>query len=173
MSEWLARLFDRKPVFRPGLPAAPRLALTESCVCALADCLQPESQRSHEGIVYLLGQTNGSSTLFTTAVRPQSETTHGSFSVTAPAMARVVRTAAAVGLQVVGQVHTHPGRAYHSEGDVEGARIVYDGFVSVVLPEYGRRLPALHGAAVYMYRQGQGFVEISADHVDVIPGRLP
>ncbi len=87
-------------------------------------------------------------------------------------MAHVVRTAVGAGLQVVGQVHTHPGRAYHSDGDVQGARIIYGGFVSVVLPDYGRRLPAFEGAAAYMFRSGTGFVELTAEHIGIIPGRL-
>lgn len=140
---------------------------------ALSECMEPEIRRGHEGVAYVLGQTDGSTTLGIAAVRPQAVTTRGSFSVSAPAMARVVRTAVGAGLQVVGQVHTHPGKAYHSDGDVEGARIIYHGFVSVVLPNYGRRLPTLGGAAVYMFRSEVGFAEIAPEHVGIVSGRLP
>ena len=108
----------------------------------------------------MIGLTDGTTTLAVASIRPQAATTRGSFSVNAPAMAQVVRSATRAGLQLVGQVHTHPGKAYHSDGDVEGARIVYRGFVSIVLPDYGRRLPALEGAAMYMFRGESGFAEI-------------
>lgn len=169
----LFRIFRRKPAYRPGPPPPPRFVLTESCVEALYACMEPEIRGSHEGVAYVLGQTDGTVTLAVAAVRPEARTTRGSFSVSAPAMAKVVRAATKAGLQVVGQVHTHPGKAYHSDGDVEGARIVYRGFVSVVLPDYGRGLPALDGAAVYVFRRESGFVELTAERVGVVPGRLP
>ena len=69
---------------------------------------------------------------------------------------KVVRAAVDRGLQVVGQVHTHPGDAYHSDGDNAGARIAFTGYVSIVLPDYGRDLPALTRAAAYSSRRARG-----------------
>jgi proteasome lid subunit RPN8/RPN11 len=172
MWQRLIRFFGRKPAYRPGPPPRPRLVLTQSCLEALRTCLEPEVRCGHEGVAYLLGQTDGTVTLAVAAVRPEAVTTPGSFSVSAPAMANVVRTATKAGLQVVAQVHTHPGKAYHSDGDVEGARIVFGGFVSAVLPDYGRRLPGLDGSAVYMFRSGTGFVQVPADRIGILPGRL-
>lgn len=166
------RLFARKPAFRPGPPAPPRLILTEPCVAALQSCMEPEIRKGHEGIAYLLGQSDGTTTLIAAAIRPQARTTRGSFAVASPAMAQIVRSAVSLCLQVVGQVHTHPGKAYHSEGDEEGARIAYSGYVSIVLPDYGRRLPALDGAATYMFRAGSNFVSIDPDRIIIVPGQI-
>jgi len=105
-------------------------------------------------------------------MRPEAITTKGSFKVTVPSMARIVRTAASRGLQVVGQVHTHPGLAYHSDGDEDGARIAYTGYVSIVLPDYGRRLPGLDKAAIFMFRSGHGFIELDPPNLTIIPERL-
>jgi proteasome lid subunit RPN8/RPN11 len=105
-------------------------------------------------------------------IRPEAETTYGSFDVSAPAMAKVIRTIIDHGLQVVGQVHTHPGEAYHSGGDEEGAKIVYSGYVSIVLPDYGRHLPSFGDAALFMYIAPTGFVSVPCSDFTVIPGRL-
>ena len=161
MWERFARLFTRKPAFRPGPPARPRLVLTECCLAAMSGCMEPEIEQGHEGIAYLLGQSDGTNTLAVAAIRPHAKTTRGSFAVASPAMARVVRSAVDCGLQLVGQVHTHPGRAYHSGGDEDGARIAYTGYVSIVLPDYGRRLPRLDGAAAYMFRTGAGLPRLN------------
>jgi proteasome lid subunit RPN8/RPN11 len=133
--------------------------------------MAPEITKGHEGVAYLFGQTNADSTLVVGAIRPECKTTPGSFNVSSAAMARVVRGAGDAGLQVVGQIHSHPKEAFHSSGDEDGARIAYDGFVSVVVPDYGRRLPSLHGAAFYFYRGG-AFVELKLKFVKVINGRF-
>lgn len=154
VTKWRAR---REPRFKSGAAPRPRLLLTEPCLAALSMCMQPEIRIGHEGICYLLGQTDGFTTLAVAAIRPEASTTERSFDVAAPAMARVVRSAVDLGLQVVGQVHTHPASAYHSSGDEVGARIAYAGYASLVLPDYGRRLPRLEGAAAYMYRAQRQF----------------
>ena len=72
----------------------------------------------------------------------------------------------------MGQVHTHPRLAYHSDGDEEGARIAYTGYVSIVLPDYGRRLPNLDKAAIFMFRAGHGFIGLDASNLTIIQERL-
>jgi proteasome lid subunit RPN8/RPN11 len=135
--------------------------------------MEPEIEKGHEGIAYLLGHSDGTNTLTVAAIRPHARTTQGSFAVGSLAMACVVRSAVDCGLQLVGQVHTHPGRAYHSGGDEDGARIAYSGYVSIVLPDYGRRLPRLDGAATYMFRAGAGFAALDQARITVVPARMP
>lgn len=150
----------------------PRLLIAEACVASLATCMEPEINKRHEGIAYLAGRTDGSTTLVLAAIRPDAETTYGSFRVDGRAMAKVVRSVADLGLQVVGQVHTHPGEAYHSGGDDEGARIAYSGYVSLVLPDYGKHLPAFHEAALFMYSASDGFLAIDAANFAIVPGLI-
>jgi hypothetical protein len=154
-----------------GDPAYNRLVITEQCLPGLKDCLGPEIDCGHEGIAYFYGQTDGITTLIAGAIRPAARTTPGSFDVSAVAMARVVRKISDSGLQLVGQVHSHPGQAYHSEGDENGARIAYRGFVSIVLPDYGRCLPSLEGAAMYIFRDGS-FTELHHDALTIVPQKL-
>lgn len=168
----ILRLGKRKaaPAYREINTRPPcRVIFTESCLNGMRSCMAPEIELGHEGIAYLLGLTNGDSTVIVAAIRPESHTTVGSFNVSSVAMARVVRTANNVGLQVVGQVHTHPGSAYHSGGDDDGARIAYDGYVSIVVPDYGRELPSLRGAAVYSYRHHK-FSRLGAKALKITDG---
>jgi hypothetical protein len=168
----ILRLGKRKaaPAYREVTTAAPpRVILTESCLHAMRSCMVPEIEHGHEGIAYLLGLTNGVSTVIVGAIRPESHTTIGSFNVSSVAMARVVRAASNVGLQVVGQIHTHPQGAFHSGGDEDGARIAYDGYISIVVPDYGRELPSLRGSAIYVYRD-HAFSPLAAKALKITNG---
>lgn len=176
MLRWLfKRLRPSKPVYRPIEPPHPRrVVLTAACSNALQASLAPEITQQHEGIIYLLGQTDGHTSLIVAAFRPRATTTKGSFHVGETAMRPVVEAATAAGLQVVGQLHTHPGEAYHSAGDETGTLIRFNGFVSIVLPDYGTRLPSIAGAAVYMFSSGdRRFVQLSLTDVSILPERLP
>ena len=174
MTIWcrILQLLTGKRPYKLGPPELPRIILTEACIQALQDCLAPEVSKGHEGIAYLVGQSNDTTTLAASAIRPQARTTEGSFNVDAAGMAKVVRSAVTNGLEVVGQVHTHPSYAYHSGGDETGARIAYSGYVSVVLPYYGRRLPSLEGVASYIFRAGSGFVAVDLECITVLPAVL-
>lgn len=153
---------------RPRDPTA-RVSITPHCVKGIGEALSDSAMRRHEGIVYLLGTTDGRATRVISCVAPDATTTWGSFVVSAPAMARVVRAAANSRLAVVGQIHTHPGRACHSLGDFRGMRIRYPGYVSFVLPAYGRRFPDVAGAELLMCEAPFRFIRVDVQsqlHID-------
>jgi proteasome lid subunit RPN8/RPN11 len=138
-------------------------------VNAIEKCLKDNIRRRHEGICYLYGVIGEKVSLAVSAIKPESETTSGSFFVSAKSMARVVREAANDKLQVVGQVHTHPRLAFHSDGDDKGAHTAYDGYISIVLPNYGKELPSFNGAAFFVYVKGHGFIEVSSSKAIIVP----
>jgi proteasome lid subunit RPN8/RPN11 len=150
----------------------PKLLMTEACLQQIRIGLEPEIRKGHEGIVYLLGRTDGVVTLAVSVFRPEAETTRGSFSVDSRAMAVAVRTAARFGLQIVAQVHTHPGAAFHSDGDVEGAKIRYGGYSSLVIPSFGRNLSSLAGVAAYMFVQEQGWNLLDQSSLMIVPANV-
>jgi proteasome lid subunit RPN8/RPN11 len=166
-------LFSLKPKYRRiEIESSFEFLMTEDCVRAICECIEPEKERGHEGISYLYGRTNGFTTLAVGAISPESSTTTGSFSVPTVEMAKLVKGIRANGLQLVSQLHTHPRKAYHSEGDIEGLKLVCNGYVSVVLPEYGNYLPSFEGAVFYFYRRGNGFKELEPQNIKIIPKRL-
>lgn len=147
---------------------AHRVVLTSSCLKMVQHAIAQERDNREEGISYLIGLTDTITTLAISAMKPRAITTWGSFSVDQTAMAEIVRKACDHGLQVVGQVHTHPKEAFHSDGDEHGARIRYSGYVSIVIPEYGRQLPRLDGVATYMYIGKKGFVRIASSNFIIV-----
>lgn len=173
MFDFIKAAFTPKPKYQRLATVRPyEFLMTEGCVEAICHCIEPEKQKGHEGITYLYGRTDGHTTLAVGAIRPEAETTKGSFSVSSVEMARLVKEIRYRGLQLISQLHTHPRQAYHSDGDVEGLKLICDGYVSVVLPDYGAYLPSFQEAAFFFYRRGEGFHELDADDVTVIPKRL-
>ena len=143
------------PAYRPiNRASACRLVMTEASVSAIRDCLASEIAKGHEGISYLFGLTNGATTIVVGQPVPTRGRRPEVLTLRLSPWRASYGAATDAGLQIIGQIHTHPGKAYHSDGDNAGARIAYDGYVSIVVPEYGRRLPSLGGAAIYFYRGG-------------------
>lgn len=165
----IRNLLGSKPKYRRIIEAEePRLIIPQPCIFAVQEGLKRETQIGHEGIAYFLGRIEPGITTVITVVCVPAKTSRGSFEVSSLAMARLVRRASDLGLKVVGQIHTHPGEAYHSDGDEDGARIAYEGYVSIVLPNYGRHLPSLNGAAAYLH-SGKVFRPLPLASVTIAP----
>lgn len=162
--------FRRTKAYRVLAAAPPpRLVITEPCYAGMLHCLSSFNSKGHEGVSYLLGQTNGSVSVAIHSARPRAITTRGSFHVPPREMARVVGLATQYDLQVIAQVHTHPGEAYHSDGDVDGAKIMFEGFFSLVIPDYGAALPQLTGAAAFIFT-GQGWEPVPLSAITLLRG---
>ncbi len=169
---WLRRFLRPAPAYKVIVDPEPVVILATSCLIGLVDCLADANTRRHEGVAFLLGQTDGSRALCIQSVRPRAVTTAGSFHVPAAEMARVVALATDFGFQIVAQVHTHPTLAAHSDGDEDGANIRFDGFISIVIPDYGAALPTFRGAAVYVFRHRGGWKRLPLSAVHVADGAI-
>jgi hypothetical protein len=145
------------------------VVMTDSCQRAIVACLDDSTMRKHEGVCLLLGTTDGTAAVCLLAVRPQAETTYGSFHIPAREMARVVDIATDLRLQIIGQVHTHPKGAFHSDGDEDGANIRYAGFVSIVVPNYGASLPDFAGSAVYVFSAAGEWEHLQVNAIHIVP----
>ena len=149
------RRFRRTPQFVPRLT----VVMTTQCRDRIAEHLRLSIARKHEGIIYFVGLTTGRTTLALSGVRPHQASTGGSVDVTAAELRRIIRSAALSGLQIVGQLHTHPRGANHSPGDLEGMRIRHPGYFSIVVPYYGTHLPSLQQTHILMWTS-EGFQEV-------------
>ena len=133
--------------------------MTTQCRDKLTEQLRGSARRGHEGIVYFVGLTTGSTTLALSSMAPEADATAGSVDVSAVELGKVIRFAAMAELQVVGQLHTHPCGARHSDGDLTGMRIRHPGYFSIVVPNYGAELPSFRDAHTLMWTPA-GFQEV-------------
>jgi hypothetical protein len=177
MSWWQtlrATVFGVRQKAPPWVP--PRVYVLQEVIEATATLLtsyrDPATQ--HEGIAYWAGVSAGDIWIVTTAIAPHAQTTRGSYRTSAVANAQVIAAVANRHLQVLAQVHGHPGDwVGHSDGDNHGAFMPYIGFYSIVVPRYGLQgLLPLASCGIHRFEQGQ-FVQLSAMEIDQVFTVIP
>ena len=123
----------------------------------------------HEGVVIWAGVTieNMGAKFVTSCIVPEADTSPGSFDITPAADARVVQTINEYDLSGIGLLHSHPGpNTDHSRGDEKDAGLVFDGYYSIVVPNYGTDgVRPLTQCGVHRYEQGR-FRRLSNDIVE-------
>ncbi|MBI5021130.1 MAG: Mov34/MPN/PAD-1 family protein [Ignavibacteriales bacterium] len=124
------------------------------------------SDKPHEGIVYWAGKRDPKGVIVIRCLTPNAKTAWGSFQTSAQANAEIIKILCKEHLELIGQVHTHPGKFVgHSDGDDQLALMPYEGFLSIVVPQYARggMLP-LTKCGVHVFENGYfrrlGSVEI-------------
>jgi proteasome lid subunit RPN8/RPN11 len=138
---------------------------------------ESRGEEPHEGIVYWAGMTAEGLVVVTTCLAPAAEATWGAYRTSAVANAKVIQAICDLGLQLLGQVHSHPGVSVgHSSGDDAGALMPYPGFYSLVVPFHAQKgmLPFLR-CGIHRF-DGRRFQRLSPEDVDrlfqVIPACL-
>lgn len=154
---------------KSGDQRRPQISMAIAANEAMSAALQDKSRQLHEGILYLGGWIKDRQTIITSVFLPDAITSRGSFKVSGESMAEIVNRVCSLGLEVVGQLHTHPCDAYHSDGDVVGATLVRPGFVSIVVPDYGQKLPDLADSCVFVWDSNLGFVEMPSTSINLVP----
>jgi len=134
---------------------------TASFVASYGTATEP-----HEGIAYWAGVATPEAWIVTTVIAPDAITTPGSYRTSAVGNARVIQAINRHRVQLLAQVHGHPGEwVGHSAGDDGGAFMPYPGFYSIVVPAYGRHgLLPLSRCGVHRY-EGDRFIQLSQEEV--------
>ncbi len=116
-----------------------------------------ELDNPHEGFVYWAGRATGDEYFVLKCIAPAARTTYGSFDTSSHANARVIMCLAENGMELLAQVHSHPGTLVgHSDGDDERALMPYEGFLSIVVPRYARRgMNPLTSCGVHVFENAQ------------------
>jgi hypothetical protein len=85
----------------------------------------------------------------TAVIIPEQATSAGRFRVPLVERQRITRELAGTGEFIVAQVHSHPGRAFHSAIDDEEAIPRRLGSYSLVVPDFGSRQRLLDDGALF------------------------
>lgn len=119
----------------------------------------------HEGICYWAGHEQPGLTGLEAVIVPDA--THGRFGVfiSEAAFAEVARRSRAMGLGILAQIHSHPGRdTRHSDGDDKLVVMPFENMLSLVAPYYGRTLRSIADFSIHQF-QNHRWVLCSRDSV--------
>ena len=100
------------------------------------ELLRKAGRDGHEGIVLWLGHRVDDHIPVTDAYQPLHTSKADMFHITPAGMNALHNELRPRRLMVAAQVHTHPGRAYHSEADDRWAIVRHVGALSLVLPHF-------------------------------------
>lgn len=158
---WIAKLLSRQPW--------PKVIIATRVIDESVGLLQGagDERSAHEKVLYWAGKSFDDRWVLTSCIAPKATTTWGSYSTSASENAKVIKFLAESELELLCQVHSHPGDLVgHSTGDDEGAFMPFENFVSIVVPNYGQRgiLP-LTQCGVHRFNNGK-FVRLSDKEVE-------
>jgi proteasome lid subunit RPN8/RPN11 len=152
-----------------------RLFVTDQVVDRTVDALRASRgpDGPHEGLVLWAGRQVLDVTVVTTAVVPESTHSWGRVSIDERQVAAAARAARAVGLGVVAQVHSHPGRdTRHSDGDDTMVLMPFEGMFSLVVARYGA--DGFDGVGVHQHQDGRWCrITNPTQVVTILPSVIP
>jgi proteasome lid subunit RPN8/RPN11 len=119
-----------------------------------------------EGVALWAGQRDGNTFRIQRTIIPEQDATRteqGLLYVVAGAeLRRINQELYEAGLMLVAQIHSHPGRAYHSDTDDAFPIVTVLGGVSVVVPDFGRKGINLTTWEVYRLQSGRDWARLSS-----------
>lgn len=154
-------------------PSGRTLLVQKTVVEKTYGVLQEGGKCNKEAVAYWYGverQRGGGPDAVLSVGVPDAECTAGSYRVAEADAARLGREMRRQSIVSLAQLHTHPGGcAEHSPADDLDAMSLRDGFLSIVLPHYGRRSGPLLGDAT-VHERWNGQWHVLAERA--VPGRI-
>ena len=136
-----------------------RIKVGRSVVAATIERLQDGGRVGHERAVLWLG--HGADRI-DEVYEPSQRTRADQFYFDRESMRELLAHLRQNRMRVVAQVHSHPGRAFHSEADNEWAIVRHAGALSLVLPRFAEEATVdnfLSLAATYVLSTGNNWEE--------------
>jgi len=156
-----------KRVFRSG--DRPRIYIPRLIVKKTAEHLRKYGVRGNEGLVFWAGVEAGDGSKFVmTCVYPRVRWASGvSVSSDVIAGAEVVKEVRKKGLEIIAEIHSHPGHwVGHSIIDDENPFVLADGNISIVVPCFGNKgMEPLWKCGVYLYSLKDGWRRLSQEEI--------
>lgn len=133
--------------------------------------LQTFGKRRLEGLVLWLGNVEPGRAHVVKAFTPEQHSLADEdgvgYFVSGETLFELNRALSETGLRLIAQVHSHPGKAYHSAADDRYAIVTADGGFSLVVPNFGRAPADPAFWAVYRLTCGD-WLELSVHEVQTI-----
>jgi len=121
---------------------------------ATLEAIRAYGARSSEALIFWGGMT-GPGVASVTGVYLPGHDAHGACAALRPDERRwLVQELARRDEKLLVQVHSHPADAFHSDGDDEGAASFHEGFLSLVVPRYGRGVSHVRQCALFEFSRG-------------------
>lgn len=118
-----------------------------------------QSMDGNEGLVFLAGRQDQSFTCYSTIVVPQVRNTYGSVYVDAKDFGKCAKRARRDNLQILAQLHSHPGDCcHHSDGDDKLIILPFEGMLSIVVPHYGHYDLPLQQCGIHQHHKGSWYL---------------
>ena len=156
-----------KKVFRSG--DHPIICIPRLIVKKTAEHLRKYGAQGNEGLVFWAGIEAGDNSKFvTTCVYPRVRWVSGaSVSSDVIAGAEVVREVRRRELEIIAEIHSHPGHwVGHSIIDDENPFVLADGNISIVVPCLGDEgMEPLWKCGVYLYSVKDGWRRLSKEEI--------
>jgi len=143
-----------------------KLLIAESVLAATSAALQGFAGQDgrHEGIVLWLGRFIATTTMVVSVHVPEADHGWGHVRMSEQQVGTASRSARALGLGIIAQVHSHPGTdVRHSDGDDDLVLMPFEGMFSLVVGRYGDA--ALLDGGLHQYQDGVWHRIIDVDPV--------
>lgn len=116
-----------------------RIISAAAVISDTLDILRAGGRRGEERVALWLARSAAKSPFEVVEVyEPDQITKADSFTLSTQSMRALMAHLGATRRRIVAQIHTHPGRAYHSEADAAWAIVRHVGALSLVLPSFAR-----------------------------------
>lgn len=128
------------------------------------DHFRKSGSRGCEGIVLWLARRQDDRQIVELVYEPIHEAAADFFRIPPKGMQELMGVLDEKGLRVAAQVHSHPGRAFHSLADDKWAIVRHQGALSIVLPWFAARTTTetfLDDAAVFELDNRNRWCEVS------------
>lgn len=136
---------------------------------ATLELLRRAGLGGREGIVLWLGQRADEHIQVTDVYQPLHTSKSDMFHITPAGMNALHKELRNRRRMVAAQVHTHPGRAYHSKADDRWAIIRHVGALSLVLPHFAFDTTVetfLEAAKVYRFSENSSWLLVPQNHLN-------
>ena len=143
----------------------PLLIVPKSIVETTDRYLSVSREEGVEVVVYWSGRQEANGLVVRKVWFPAQSSSPYSFAVGSKALFELNIGMYRLGHELVGQVHTHPSDAFHSEADDENAVCLQSGAISAVVPGFGQySVSDVHHTLIFE-RRGRHWVELSPPEV--------